>query len=60
MNTWITIWSFVLIASLIAYAILAGIVTIGGFKDVLSMFRTVDQQHKHKKETEPSEQETDT
>ena len=36
---WIVFWGALLGTTLIAYAVLAVIVTIGGFQDIRSMFR---------------------
>ena len=45
MNGWVTFWAIVLATSLAFYAVLACAVTIGGFIDVMAMFRTVEKQH---------------
>lgn len=60
MNAWMSLWSIVLIISLAAYAVLVAVVTVGGLKDILAMFRTVAKQHNHPAAPTPTDQETDT
>jgi len=45
MNAWVTFWLIVLVVSLALYAVLVCTVTVGGFIDVIAMFRTVEKQH---------------
>ena len=45
MNGWVIFWAVVLAASLAFYAVLVCAVTVGGFIDVITMFRTVEKQH---------------
>ncbi len=46
MNFWINLWSFVFFASLAVFAGLAVVVTIGGFFNVRSLFRSLTAKHK--------------
>jgi hypothetical protein len=45
MNSWLTIWTVLLIAGVGAFAVMALVVTVGGFFDVRAMFRKIDQDH---------------
>ena len=45
MEFWIHFWRIVLVAALAVFAVLAVVVTIGGFRDVLALFRSIDAQH---------------
>lgn len=38
MNLWITFWAWVIVGSMVAFAILAVVVTIGGWGDLKVMF----------------------
>ena len=46
MDAWTTFWGWLLVIVLGGYAILAIIITIGGFFDVKEMFAMMDDQHK--------------
>ena len=45
MITWSSFWLGLIIACLTMFAGLSVFVTIGGFRDVLVMFRRIDRQH---------------
>jgi len=45
MDFWITFWQITLIAAVAIFAVLAVVVTIGGFGNVLALFRSIDAQH---------------
>jgi hypothetical protein len=42
MNLWITFWAWVIVGSMAAFAILAVVVTIGGWGDLKVMFSRSD------------------
>jgi len=42
MNFWITFWAWVIVGSMTAFAILAVVVTIGGWGDLKVMFSRSD------------------
>ena len=42
MNFWITFWAWVIVGSMAAFAILAVVVTIGGWGDLKVMFSRSD------------------
>ena len=50
MEFWIQFWRIVLVAALAVFASLAVVVTIGGFRDVLALFRSIDAQHQRQDE----------
>ncbi len=41
MNFWISFWSFFFFASLAIFAVLAVVVTIGGFYNIRSLFKSL-------------------
>ena len=41
MNFWINFWSFFFFASLAVFAVLAVVVTIGGFYNIRSLFKSL-------------------
>ncbi len=41
MNFWINFWSFFFFASLAIFAVLAVVVTIGGFYNIRSLFKSL-------------------
>ena len=41
MNLWINFWSFFFFASLAIFAVLAVVVTIGGFYNIRSLFKSL-------------------
>ena len=45
MGFWITFWQITLIAAVAIFAVLAVVVTIGGFWNVLALFRSINAQH---------------
>ena len=45
MDTWATFWGVLFVLVLAVFALLAVVVTIGGFFDVRAMFRTINDQH---------------
>ena len=44
MNFWINFWTIFFIASLAIFAVLAVVVSIGGFFNMLSLFKTLTMQ----------------
>jgi len=53
MNFWIDFWSWFFFLSLALFAILVAVVTVGGFFDVLSLFKTL-ARHRDQQEQSPS------
>ena len=45
MNFWISFWSFFFFLSLSIFAMLAVVVTIGGFFNIQSLFRSLTSEH---------------
>lgn len=45
MISWMLFWKILLGGALLLFAGLAVVVTIFGFRDIITMFRRVDQQH---------------
>lgn len=45
-DPWMIFWGTLLGVTLLAYACLAVVVTIGGFRDILSMFGKLDRAHR--------------
>ena len=60
MSGWIIFWKVLLVFSLAVYAALVLCVTVGGFKDILTMFRTLDEEHRHAGEKDNSNSEGNT
>ena len=50
MNFWINLWTIVFFASLAGFTILAVVVSIGGFYDIISLFKGLVAQHKKAEE----------
>ena len=46
MAFWVSFWGIVLVVGLAAFAVLAVLVTVGGFGDARAMFRRIEEQHK--------------
>ncbi|MHC4124546.1 MAG: hypothetical protein ACYSSI_13300 [Planctomycetota bacterium] len=46
MDFWIKFWSFFLFLSLAIFAVLAVVVTIGGFFNIRSLFKSLSAEHK--------------
>ena len=46
MNFWVTFWSYFFFISLGAFAILAVVVSIGGFFDIRALFKSLSAEHK--------------
>jgi hypothetical protein len=44
MNFWISFWSFFFFASLAIFAVLAVVVTIGGFYNIRSLFKNLTKR----------------
>jgi len=47
MDGWIRFWSLVLCLGIGAFVSLSVVVTIGGYQDIRSLFRSIDEQHAH-------------
>ena len=45
MEFWIKLWTVVFVAGLSIFTILAIVVSIGGFFDVRSLFKSIEAQH---------------
>lgn len=45
MKIWLVIWTSLLLFGLLSYALLALVVTVGGMRDVLELFRSLNRQH---------------
>lgn len=45
MEIWATIWACILVGVLVVFAGVAIGVTIGGFRDVIDLFASIDKQH---------------
>lgn len=60
MDFWINFWLVILVAAVGMFAVLAIVVAIGGFKNLLALFRSIDAQHARQDTTGDQEQpETD-
>ena len=46
MNFWVNFWTFFFFVSLVIFAGLAVVVTIGGFFDIRSLFKSLTAEHK--------------
>jgi hypothetical protein len=51
MNFWINFWTIFFIASLVLFAGLAVVVSIGGFFNMLSLFKTLTMQRDQEQES---------
>jgi len=51
-NSWLIVWTVLLIGAAAMFAVLAIVVMIGGFADVRALFRNVDAQHQSAREAE--------
>lgn len=49
MKIWLAMWTSLLLFGLLSYAVLALVVTIGGMRDVLDLFRSLNRQHRNAK-----------
>ena len=45
MSAWSEFWKGLIIVSMASFALLSVFIMIGGFRDVLAMFRRIDRQH---------------
>ena len=50
MSDWITIWSVLLVGGIGIYAVMAVLVTIGGAKDIRTLFRSMNKVERDEKE----------
>ncbi len=50
MSFWVGFWTVVLILAVLVFAGMAVVVTIGGFFDLKSMFKRIEQQHQQDRE----------
>lgn len=50
MNFWINFWTIFFIASLVLFAGMAIVVTIGGFFNIRSLFKSLSNRDKRQKE----------
>lgn len=55
MNFWINLWTIVFFASLAGFTILAIVVSIGGFYDIIALFKGLTAQHKEAEEAAKKE-----
>jgi Flp pilus assembly pilin Flp len=44
MNYWLVFWSFSLVAAGVSFAIITGIVTVKGYRDLRTMFSRLSEQ----------------
>lgn len=44
MSFWLTFWSVALVTAGVSFAVITGIVTVKGYKDLRSMFRNLARQ----------------
>ena len=51
MEFWIKFWTFFFFASLALFAVLAVVVTIGGFFDIRSLFKNLTASHQEQNKT---------
>ena len=59
MEIWATIWACILVGVLTVFACVAIGVTIGGFRDVIDLFASIDKQHdRDKTPTDDQQDET--
>ena len=45
MSAWSEFWKVLVVFGMACFALLSVFITFGGFRDVLAMFRRMDQQH---------------
>jgi len=45
MNFWEGFWTIVLLVSVVGFAVLAVVVTIGGLSDIRAMLRSIETRH---------------
>ena len=45
MDFWVSLWGAVLVVGMLIFVVVAAVVTIGGYSDVKSLFRSIDSQH---------------
>lgn len=50
MMPWSTFWQWLIVGCLAIFTVLAAFVTIGGARDILTMFRRIDRQHEQSDE----------
>ncbi len=51
MDFWINFWTFFFFASLVLFAVLAVVVTIGGFFNIRSLFKTLTKRAEQEDES---------
>lgn len=59
MDGWATVWGLVLLVSYAIFAVLAVAVTIGGFRDMMALFRGIDARHEQQAAAGVSEDDED-
>jgi len=57
MHFWLVFWTVLLIAALTLFAGLAVVVTIGGFFDIRTLFRSIESRHAETQQPAPEEDE---
>lgn len=45
MSFWVGFWTWLLVAAVVLFAGLAVVVSVGGFFNVLALFRSIDAKH---------------
>jgi len=50
MNFWISFWTIFFVVSLVLFASLAVTVTIGGFFNIRSLFKSLSQRHEQEED----------
>jgi hypothetical protein len=56
METWAIIWACVLVGVLVVFAGVAAGVAIGGFRDVIDLFASIDKQHERDENSNDNQQ----
>ena len=51
MNFWISFWTIFFVVSLVLFASLAVTVTIGGFFNIRSLFKSLSQRHEQEEDS---------
>lgn len=56
MEIWAAIWACVLVVVLVVFAAVAVGVSIGGFRDVMDLFASIDKQHERNESSNDHQQ----
>ena len=55
MTAWLALWTGLLLVTLAAYSVLVVVVTIGGFSDMVAMFRQLDKGAQKEEAAKPDD-----